>query len=191
MTGRLDTDDLSAGAPATRPRIDPETIRDPPPESLFTARRVLLTTVILAALALLVWAWSSNGQQDPSLGASGSGVVVRYDPAPGSRVLRQAQVGVDLKEGYDGRLVVNGVPIPEEQMVGAIVPGTPAYEQLTPAEQAAGPRPNNRNVVKFQPGPGKAITRFTTGEVQVTIRYWREDQGPRTARSFTYTIFVT
>ena len=51
-------------------------------------------------------------------------------------------------------------------MQGAIVPGTEAYEQLSAEERALGPRPNNKNLVKFQPGEGKVVEEFS-GQVRI------------------------
>ena len=116
--------------------------------------------------------------------------MVAWDPCPGARILRQAQVGVELKQGYDGRITINGISVPEDQMQGAIVPGTAAYEQLSAEERALGPRPNNKNIVKFQPGDGKVVEEFS-GQVRVGIRYWEETEGRGTAQDLSYTVFVT
>ena len=61
---------------------------------------------------------------------------------------------------------MNGIAVPEEQMQGAIVPGSEAYEQLSAEERALGPRPNNKNIVKFQPGKGKVVEEFS-GQVRI------------------------
>src|SRR3546814_93004 len=37
-------------------------------------------------------------------------------PPNGDQVLRQSEIGVDLGPGYEGDLVVNGQPIPEEEL---------------------------------------------------------------------------
>jgi hypothetical protein len=99
-------------------------------------------------------------------------------------VLRQSEVGVVLRDGYDGRITIDGVAIPEEQMVGAIDPANPEYDPET------GPRPNNKAVVKYQPGPGKAVAEYATGTVEVTIRYWRIADGPDTAQTASYVVRV-
>ena len=139
---------------------------------------------------LLVVTW--QGTQSGEGGGSGCAnpAVVAWDPCPGSRILRQAQIGVELKPGYDGRITVNGIAVPEAQMEGAIAPGTEAYDQLSPEERALGPRPNNKNVVKFQPGEGKVVEEFS-GQVRVGIRYWQESEGEDTAQPLSYTVFVT
>jgi hypothetical protein len=72
-----------------------------------------------------------------------------------------------------------------------IDPDSDEFRQLSPELQASGPRlPNVKNVVKFQPGPGKAITEYDTGTVEITVRFWPIAEGPTAAQSYTYTIRV-
>ena len=168
--------------------FDPSTIRDPLPQPLFSLRRLVIVLLLAVAVGALVVA-------DRSSGDTGSGVdldraILMYTPDPGGRVLRQSQVGVELASGYDGRLTINGVSIPEEQMVGAIVPGSEAWERLSPQQQRMGPRPNNKSLVMFQPGEGKAITEYDTGAVDVSVRFWTQSEGPDSARTVSYTIYV-
>ncbi len=168
-------------------RSDPSLIRDPPPQPLFSVRRLAILVVLAAAVVALVVAARSGGG---SVGEGDDVAIVAYDPQPGGQVARQAPVGVELEQGYDGRLTINGVAIPEEQMVGAIAPGTEAYANLSEEQRRLGPRPNNKNVVKYQPGPGKAVTKYDTGAVQIGVRFWKVAQGPDDARTITYTIKV-
>ncbi len=166
---------------------DPNLIRDPPPQPLFSVRRLVILVALVAAVGCLVVAARSGG------GSEGEGndlAVVVYDPQPGGQVARQAPVGVELEPGYDGRLTINGVPIPEEQMLGAIEPGTEAFANLPPEQQDLGPRPNNKNVVKYQPGEGKAVAEYDTGTVDIGVRFWKVAEGPDESRSITYTIRV-
>ncbi|HEU5152761.1 MAG TPA: hypothetical protein VFU19_19885 [Iamia sp.] len=163
--------------------FDPSTIRDPLPQPLFSLRRLVIVAVLAVAVLCLYVAGRSGGDTDPA--ATGATTAIEsYQPSPGGRVLRQSEVGVVLKSGYDGRISIDGIAIPEEQMVGAIDESNPEYDPET------GPRPNNKTVVKYQPGPGKAVTEYATGAVEVTIRYWRIADGPDAARTTTYTVRV-
>jgi hypothetical protein len=171
--------------------MDPTTIKNPPKQPLLSLRRIVIALILLAAVVFLVWSW--KGAPDSSGGGNGCVVpaVVAFDPCPGSHILRQAEVGVELQPGYDGRISINGTEIPEDQMQGAILPGTDAYARLTPEERRLGPRPNNKNIVKFQPGKGKIIDKFN-GEVHVNVRYWKLSEGEDSAgEPLDYTIFVT
>lgn len=169
--------------------FDPSTIRDPLPQPLFTLRRLVIVLLLGLAVGALVMAARSAG--DTGSGGDLDSAILAYTPDPGGRVLRQSQVGVSLDEGYDGRLTINGVSIPEEQMVGAIVPGSEAWERLSPEQQEQGPRPNNKNLVMFQPGEGKAISEYDTGAVEISVRFWKLSEGPDAARTVSYTIYVT
>jgi hypothetical protein len=164
--------------------FDPSTIRDPPPQPLFSLRRLAIVAVLALAVLCLYVAGRSGGDSDAA-GVSGADAPIEsYQPGPGGRVLRQSEVGVVLKDGYDGRITIDGVAIPEEQMVGAIDPSNPEYDPET------GPRPNNKAVVKFQPGPGRAVTEYATGSVEITIRYWRIADGPDSAQTTSYVVRV-
>jgi hypothetical protein len=181
------------GVPPPRHTVgvtDPSTIVNPPKQPLLSVRRLVIVAILAAAVAVLVVTVGSG--DDTGGGGTGCAhpAVVAFDPCPGDRILRQAQVGVELEPGYDGRISVNGVPVPEEQMQGAIIPGTEAYDQLTPEQRDLGPRPNNKNVVKFQPGEGKVVEEFS-GQVRVRVRFWPIEDGEQNAEDLDYTVFVT
>ena len=170
--------------------MDPARIVNPPKQPLLSPRRVVIAVILLAAVVLLVWSWRGGEDEDGGGTSCVNPAVVAFEPCPGAHVLRQAEVGVELQPGSDGRISIDGIAIPEEQMSGAIVPGSAAYEQLTPEERKLGPRPNNKNIVKFQPGDGKIIEKFS-GQIRVRIRYWKLSEGEDTAQSLSYTVFVT
>ena len=163
-------------------------IRNPPPQPLFSVRRFVILGFLVLAFGILYVTYGSAQTNGGGTGCSNEAVAA-FDPCPGGRVLRQAQVGVELKTGYDGRISINGIAIPEDQMVGAIVPGSAAYAQLSAEERALGPRPNNKNVVKFQPGEGRAIDKFN-GELDVAITFWKISEGSTQSQTITYTVFV-
>lgn len=173
---------------AAGPR-DPSEIRDPLPQPLLSWRRLALVALLAVAVGCIVVAARSGGGSDDA-GIGSDEAIVAYLPTPGGRVLRQSQVGVELQPSYDGRLTINDVAIPEEQMVGAIVPGSEAWERLTDVQRQQGPRPNTKQLVMFQPGEGKAITEYDTGTVEISVRLWKVADGPQTARTVTYAINV-
>lgn len=170
------------------PRDIRDEIRDPLPQPLFSWRRAGIVALLVVA-GLFVWAAARSGGGTDG-GVDRESAIVSYTPSPGGQVLRQSQVGVELEAGYDGRLTIDGVPIPEDQMVGAIDPSSPEFAALPADLREQGPRPNNKHIVMFQPGPGKAITEYDTGTVEITVRYWRISEGIDSARTTTYTIRV-
>lgn len=156
------------------------------PQPFFSVRRLVIAVLLVAAVALLVIGF---GGTDGSGGDQRDAAVVALFPGEGDRVLSQSQVGAELQAGYDGRLTINGVAIPEEQMEGALSPE--AESQLSSEERGRGVRPNNKNSVKFKPGPSKALARLDTGAVELVVRYWRVEDGEDNARRFSWTIYVT
>ncbi len=143
--------------------------------------------VVAVAGAVLVWAGSRAEVTLPT--DTGDLVVRQLSPGDGAKALRQTQIGADLQQGFDGRLTVNGVDIPEEQMEGVIDPTSPEAANLPLAQQDL-LRPNNRNRVFFLPGPGKVVEKLPQGEVTITVTYFR-DQQPTVGRgSLTWTIDV-
>ena len=151
-------------------------------------RRTVIGVLLVGAFGFAWWmvASSNNGQTNDL----DRNVIISLTPNEGAQALRQTEVGANLAAGYDGRLTINGIAIPEDQMSGAITPGTAAYNKLTPAERALGPRPNNKNLVQFSPGKGKAIESFS-GQLDIVITFWRQAEGPSESQSVSYTIFVT
>jgi hypothetical protein len=187
------TEDEVPGSVATDdrdPAFDPSSIRDPLPQPLFTLRRLGIVAVLAVAVLCLYIAGRSGGDTDPAAVSGGDTPIESYQPTPGGRVLRQSEVGVVLRDGYDGRITIDGVAIPEDEMVGAIDPTSAEYQALPQDQRDLGPRPNNKNVVKYQPGPGKTITEYATGSIQVTISYWRLSEGRGSQQTTTYTVSV-
>jgi hypothetical protein len=147
-------------------------------------RRTAIGLALAVAVAVLVWGAARSGPSAENEGLDP--VIVQVFPVPDAQALRQTEVGVDLRDGYDGRLTINGVEIPEAQMEGAVDPREVKPEDL----RKYGVRPNNRNRVYFKPGPGKVIESFTSGKVTITVRYFRDRHETQGGGSFTWTIRV-
>lgn len=121
-------------------------------------RRILTTIVILACIGGLALAAQHTQRADgdqPTITGLPHTVVELQAPAPGSSVLSQAQVLIDLTSDYDARLVVNGVLIPDDEV------------QKRP----------ELNQVLFTPGPGKVVEKFNAGPNCVDADIFRIDGG--------------
>lgn len=147
-------------------------------------RRSIIAVALVGCAVLLVWVNSRADVGTPERDRDPA--IVAQFPAPGSRALRQTTVGAELKAGYDGRLTINGVAIPEAEMEGARDPA--AVDPVDLAQN--GLRPNNRNRVFFTPGPGKSIETFDTGSVIIQVQYFRERRATSTGRTVSWTIAV-
>lgn len=174
----LDTPDASAATPADT---------TPDPIDIGGWPTWLRRTVIIVALSVsfALFAWGSQGARSGGGDDNLDGAIVALSPVDGAQALRQTSVGAELAPGYDGRLTVNGIAIPEEQMDGAIDPASVSAEDL----ERYGLRPNNRNRVYFTPGPGKVIEEYDTGTVNIALRYFEERQ-EASARTVTWSIRV-
>jgi hypothetical protein len=147
-------------------------------------RRTLIGVVMLLAIGSAAWLIGST-DSNPNNDLDKS-VVISLTPNEGGQAPIQTEVGAGLAVGYDGRLTINGVEIPEDQMVGARDPSKVTPEDL----RQNGLRPNNRNQVFFKPGPGKVIEKFESGTIDVTLRYFKDGQPGEGAGTVTWSFKV-
>lgn len=97
----------------------------------------------------------------PAPDTAGDAAVEQLIPQTDAKIFQQEPVGIDLAPGYDGKLALNGTPIPDDQ-----VDATP---QL--------------NLITFTPGPGKAVEQYDAGQNCVLATYWLIEDGPGIATS--------
>jgi len=147
-------------------------------------RRTVIGLVMVVAIG--VAAWGAQGARSGGGDEKLNDAIVSLEPLDGAQALRQTSVGTELAPGYDGRLTVNGIAIPEGQMDGAIDPASVSSQDL----ESNGVRPNSRNRVFFTPGPGKVIEEYDTGTVNISVRYFEERQESTTTGTVTWEIRV-
>lgn len=123
-------------------------------------RRILIALLLLGVVAgiYLTGRLAVTGTDSTSDALPDS--VERLIPASGAQALRQTQVGIDLADGYDASLQINGVAIRTTDD-GLIKDGT--------------------GFVQFQPGPGLAIETLNQGQNCVTALVWDQLEGEATA----------
>jgi hypothetical protein len=136
-------------------------------------RRLLTITVVLGAIAGVVWAFTLVETDDGSndIATSGDSPVELLIPPRDSEILRQEAVGVDLRPGWTGVLQVNGVEIPEDQVDAANVAST--------------------GVITYTVGDGKAVERFEAGRNCVTAVVWRVEESRAQSRDISWCFNVT
>lgn len=184
MTSRPGTASPSSNGRGTDP-TPPATVGGDDETPARRLLRIAATTVVLA-LAAAIFAYGCSKGQTADEAASNPAIVAQF-PAPGGRALRQTDLGAELLVGYDGRLTINGIDIPEEQMEGAVDPSTLSEQEL----RQFGVRPSSRNRVVFRPGPGKVIESLDPGPVTIVLRYFKDRRESTTARVVTWTATVT
>ncbi len=104
------------------------------------------------------------------------------------QVPQQASVIADLEQGYFGYLTVDGVELPTIRLdeVGS--------QEVEPGEQISFPpgarfEPGNATLT-FTPGAEQEIKTFSAGQHTVKVVYWKEIEGPDSARSYSWTFTV-
>jgi hypothetical protein len=114
------------------------------------ARRVVIIALLGVAAGLLWWGASLKADEvEPSAIDLAVEQLVPAADSPG--VLRQGEIAVDLAPGWTGVLQVNGVEIPEDQLV----------------------RNEPLNRISFQPGEGQEIEQLAPGRTVATAIIWR------------------
>jgi hypothetical protein len=149
-----------------------------PTFSLPNRQRVIIALLLIVAVGGLVWAGMHTDQETPDVRTTGrtSAPVVAVVPKADDEVLRQAQVGVQLRPGYEGDLTIGGHVIPRDQLVGK----GPKNEAPTPPEY-----------IFYTPAPGQELERLPSGKVCAQVRYWRTSEGDAAAQNFNWCFEVT
>lgn len=115
--------------------------------------------------------------------------IVDISPAPNDRqVLSQTEISVDLQDGYEAVLVLDGVEVPTsrlEDIAGGLpepgqqieLPPTAIYDQ-------------GNSLIKFEPRDGAVIESYAVGRHQVTVLFWKIEDGRGAARSYSWSFEV-
>ena len=97
--------------------------------------------------------------------------VDRLIPASGSEVLRQSQVGIDVADGYDAYLQINGVEVrtAEDGLIKDLGTG----------------------LILFQPGPDRPVEELNTNQNCVVAFVFDQLEGPTAAQPVTWCFEAT
>ncbi|HSL58826.1 MAG TPA: hypothetical protein VK866_13350 [Acidimicrobiales bacterium] len=126
---------------------------------VITPHRIAYVVLLAVAVAGIVIA-VNNGRPNPNQVSDANPAIDALVPTPGSEVLRQAQIGIDLAAGYTAELTVNGVPIPAEQILG----GDASLAQFF-----------------YLPREGNAVEQLNPGPNCITAVYWAIAEGRESA----------
>lgn len=147
---------MSGAGPWRAPTIQPVDL-----PNARTRRLVIVSMLALAAalLAIAIAVYQSNPSSTDLPVA-----IQAVEPEPGSNVLSQSDVTVDLAVGYTAELVINGIPIPEEQLF----------------------RVEALNQLSYEPRAGMVIPQLLPDSNCVTVTYWLIAQGPEDTNDYTW-----
>jgi len=115
--------------------------------------------------------------------------VISVSPAPNDRqVLSQTEISVDLADGYEAVLVLDGLELPtsrlEDVAGGLPEPG----EQLELPPTAIYDQGNS--LIRFEPQDGALVERYWQGVHDVQVIFWKIEDGRGTARSYSWSFEV-
>jgi hypothetical protein len=152
-----------------RRRVDPK---------LLAASVAIALGIVLIGVALVR---SVTGDEAADLPAAVEAVM----PVPSAvQVPQQSQVVVDLEAGYEGRLILDDVALDTVRLDEL------AAVDVEPGEQVDVPpgavfEPGNATLT-YTPAEGAPVERFTPGNHIITVIFWRSEEGPSRARSFSW-----
>jgi hypothetical protein len=134
-------------------------------------RRIIITVLVVGALVGIFFTgrMAITGSNE----ASGSlpDAVDRLIPESGSEVLRQSQVGIDVADGYDAYLQVNGVEIrtSEDGLIKDLGTGQ----------------------ILFQPGPDRPVEELNPNQNCIVAFVYDQLEGPTTAQPVSWCFQAT
>lgn len=162
----------------------------PRPKRRFDRGLFIASLVIACGLALIIFGLTSaltgtDGVDRPE-------AIESVQPVENAvQVLRQDQIIVDLVAGYEARLVVDGIPIPTtvigQSDVDPNVQAQPGQQIDVPTTAVFDP---GNAVISFQPVEGAVIETFTQGTHEATVYFWKIQEGPDQASSYSWTFEV-
>jgi hypothetical protein len=110
--------------------------------------------------------------------------IERISPSKGDSVLQQTPLLVDLIPGYTGELEVNGLAIPVEEVRAATNPEP--GQTVAAAESLVTKFDPGSNTLTYVPQDGAIVERLPLGQNTIKVVYWRLDEGPTRALSYTW-----
>ena len=160
---------------------------DQAPEMKPTKRRqiklesVLVSLGILVGVAFVIFGFNSATTGRDALGYPDE--IIEISPAPNDRqVLSQTEISVNLQDGYEAVLVLDGIEIPTTRLEDFVpvvakpgqqfeLPPTAIYDQ-------------GNSLIRFEPTTGAVIEMYSVGVHKVKCIFWRIEDGRQAARSF-------
>jgi len=132
------------------------------PTGVHPWRVVIVVGGIALVVSLAIFLGSNSDTTDQGR-QEVSADVRQVRPAPGSIATPQTDVEVHLRSGLTGVLVLNGVRLPEDQLV----------------------IDNATSTISFRPAPGKEVSRLAAGRNDLAVLYWSQTE-PEPAKPQSY-----
>lgn len=138
--------------------------------------KALLVALIALMGVIGVWAYQNGVTGDPNASTSQPTAVDRAIPLAGSAALSQDEVGIELAEGYNAYLIVEGTTVRE---IGTEL-------------QPDGLRRNTAvRGVYYDPGPGRRVEALSTPEACAVAMIYLSTDGPNAAEPYRWCFTTT
>ncbi len=183
--------DLEVHDTAVEQQLDVEPAdTEPRPKRRFDRGLFIASLVIACGLALIIFGLTSA--MTGTDGIDRPEAIESVQPVENAvQVLRQDQIIVDLVAGYEARLVVDGIELPTtvigQSDVDPNVQAQPGQQIDVPTTAVFDP---GNAVISFQPVEGALIETFTEGTHEATVYFWKVEEGPDQASSYSWTFEV-
>lgn len=138
--------------------------------------KILLLVLAVAMVALSVYAVNNAVTGSDSTSQSLPDYVDRLIPASGDEALSQSTVGIDLAEGYDAYLVVEGVAIRND---------------ATESDADGLTRAPSLGTIEYDPAPGRRVEKLSSPEACVDAWVWKSLDGPAGAKQINWCFKVS
>lgn len=166
---------------------------DQDPEIQPTKRRRIKLETVLISLGILVGVmFVIYGLNSATTGRDALGYpaeIVDISPAPNDRqVLSQTEVSVNLQDGYEAVLVLDGIEIPTTRLEDFVPVAAKPGQQIELPPTAIYDQGNS--LIRFEPTDGAVIEKYTVGIHQVKCIFWRIEEGRVAAKSYEWSFEV-
>ena len=159
----------------------------PKPRRRVNKELLFLSAAVGLGLTLVVMGFLAGTTGREALGYPDA--IVDISPAPNDRqVLSQTEISVDLQDGYEAVLVLDGAEIPTtplSEVSGRLaepgqqieLPPTAIYDQ-------------GNSLIRFTPSDGALVESYSVGRHDVTVIFWEIEKGRGAARSYSWSFEV-
>ncbi|MCB1002563.1 MAG: hypothetical protein KDB35_00095 [Acidimicrobiales bacterium] len=112
-----------------------------------TKQKIALAIPLVVAVVAFTILWFSDLSSSPT---ADDRIIEALIPEPSAKVPQQSEVGVDLQGGWGATLIVDGIVIPEDQLIIS----------------------EGQARITFRPGPGQAVETFQAGQNCASVVYF-------------------
>lgn len=162
----------------------------PRPKRKLDRGLLVASFVIACGIVLIVWGFTTALTGDD--GIDRPEAIESVQPVENAiQVLQQERIIVDLQPGYEATLIIDGIELPTtvigQSDVDPNVQAQPGQQIDLPTTAVFDP---GNAVISFQPVEGALIESLEQGTHEATVVFWKIEDGPEQARTYTWNFEV-